>query len=108
MASESDGVGVPCDMAMLLDLLNSSEPRDDSANDAASEAELPSDHQAEEVPDDAGLQPNHQADEVPEVGSTMMGSAGQDAADLVSSRQSIVENRFAEHIVHAMSKLARS
>ena len=93
MASESDGVGVPSDIATLLHLLNSSEPRDPSADEAAT---------------DALLQPDHQADEGPEVSSTMMGPAGQNSADVVSSRQRTVENRFAEHIVHAMSKLARS
>jgi hypothetical protein len=89
VASKSDRFVVSSDLATLLDLLNSSESRLDSAKDAE-------------------LQPNRQVDEVPEVGPPKILPVGQHSANLASRPQKIVENRFAEHIVHGMSKLGRS
>lgn len=76
-------------MATLLDLLSSSEARSERAEDPK-------------------LRPNHQGDEVPELGPTRILPAGPAPANPVRSPQTIVENRFAEHIVHGMSKRGRS
>jgi hypothetical protein len=88
VASKSDGFVVSSDMASLLDLLSSSESRCGSAEDAEPRA-------------------NVQVDEVPEVEPTMILPARQDAVNLASSPEKIMENRFAEYIVHGMSKLNR-
>lgn len=86
--AKPDRCVVSSDMATLLDLLSSSESRYDSAKNAEP-------------------RPNLQVDEVPEVGPTMILPGRQDSVNLASSPEKIMENRFAEHIVHGMSKLNR-
>ena len=88
MASRSDKFVVSSDMATLLDLLSSSESRNDGAEDGEPRSTL-------------------QVDEVPEVGPTVMLPARQASVNPASSPEKIMENRFAEHVVHGMSKLNR-
>jgi len=90
VASKSDRFVASSDMAKLLDLLNSSESSDDDFNGA----ENPPEYQAGEAV----------AEEVEETSEIFPAEPN----DRVAAAQETVENRFAAHIVHGMSKFIRS
>jgi hypothetical protein len=88
MAPKSDNFAGPLDMGRLLDLLNSSEGHDE---DTDTTQPVPSIQQA--------LSNSGQPPSVP---------APPDTINSPTDPKEAVENRFAAHIVHGMSKLRQS
>jgi hypothetical protein len=95
MAPKSDNLAGPLDMGRLLDLLNSSEGHDEDTDNTQP---VPSIQQALS---NSGEPPSVPAppDSVP---------APRDTINSPADPKETVENRFAAHIVHGMSKRRQS
>ena len=95
MAPKSDNLAGPMDMGRLLDLLNSSEGQDEDTDNTKPE---PSIEQALSNPGEPPSVPSP-PNSVP---------APLDTTNSQVDPKETVENRFAAHIVHGMSKLRQS
>jgi hypothetical protein len=92
MAQRSDNSIGSSDIARLLDLLNSSDAQSENVSDAQPE---PGSQLAPPEPADAVSVPRISLSDL-------------DQVDLAAESDETLENRFAAHIVHGMSKLKRT